>query len=234
MNIDVIRPYLPLLHALELSFAEELKYTFTESEIAHIIRNANEHFEQIKKVIPDIDNSSPWLKNLLGISYEIGVWKELEKRGFSLNSISVITQKALKVLSAQSIPKERIPEIRSFMCSEKYVKQIASASQEKTNGEDWLFECILPSKKDTFNIGMNIYRCPVSVLCKRLNVEPYFPYFCINDYVTHYALGIQLTRTQTLAHGNSCCDFRLTANGAIYENIIYNPEQLPEFNHNKL
>lgn len=233
MNIKTIQPYLPLLHALESSFAEELKFTFDEPEIVNIIQNAKGHFEQIKESIPDIDNSSPWLKNLLGISYEIGLWKELEKRRLSLVSISVITQKALRELSHKNIPQEKIAEIRSFMCSEKYVSQIASASQKKNDGEDWLFECILPAQDDAFDIGINIQRCPVSTLCKRLNVERYFPYFCINDYVSHSALGINLSRTQTLAHGAPCCDFRLTACDGIYENIIYNPETLPEFNHNE-
>ncbi len=232
MNIQTIQPYLPLLHALESAFAEELKFTFEESEIEDIIQNAKEHFEQIKESIPDIDDSSPWLKNLLGISYEIGLWKELEKRGLSLISISIITQKSLRKLSP-NMPDEKIAEIRSFMCSEKYVGQIASASQKKNDGEDWLLECVLPVQEDTFDIGINIYRCPVSTLCKRLNVEYYFPYFCINDYVTHSALGIKLTRTQTLAHDAPCCDFRLTACDGVYENIIYNPKLLPEFNHHE-
>ena len=80
---------------------------------------------------------------------------------------------------------------------------------------------------------MDIARCPVAELCSRIGVECFFPYFCVNDYITHDVLGIRLTRTRTLAHGASCCDFRLTKErGAADGAGVIRPEDLQEFTNN--
>jgi hypothetical protein len=39
------------------------------------------------------------------------------------------------------------------------------------------------------------------------------PYLCLTDYALFGALGIELARTQTLAHGDGECDFRFTWDG---------------------
>lgn len=231
MKIETIEPYLPLLHLLEAGFAEALNSIFDAADVDRMIRHAQEHFERIEALIPDVDTTSPWLKNLLGISYEAGLWQELENRGLALSEISVITQQVLREVSRRSFPQERIPEIRVLMCSETYVGRIAAQSQAKTDQEDWLFDCVRPNEGDAFDIGIDIRRCPVSVLCRRLGIERYFPYFCINDFITHGTLGIRLERTRTLAHGASSCDFRLTADDTVCGEVIRRPELLPEFNH---
>ena len=85
----------------------------------------------------------------------------------------------------------------------------------------------------TIDVGMDIARCPVAELCSRIGVECFFPYFCVNDYITHDVLGIRLTRTRTLAHGASCCDFRLTKErGAADGAVVIRPEDLQEFTNN--
>ena len=54
-----------------------------------------------------------------------------------------------------------------------------------------------------------------------------------NGSITHDVLGIRLTRTRTLAHGASCCDFRLTKErGAADGAVVIRPEDLQEFTNN--
>ncbi len=74
-----------------------------------------------------------------------------------------------------------------MLCSPDYVRRIASASHVSTE-DDWLFDCVLPNADDTFDVGMDIARCPVAELCSRIGVECFFPYFCVNDYITHDVL----------------------------------------------
>lgn len=229
MKTEIIQPFEAFLRGFARCFGEELTKRFDAGETQQMLHRAEIHFMHIHDQIPDVGSSSPWLKNLIGIAYETGLWRELEWRGLTLTEISVITQRALRSLLLRSVPSRQIPAIRATMCSRACVEQMAAFSQTKKDTDDWLIEAVTPLAGDCFDCGMNIRRCPVALLCRRLDVERYFPYFCLNDYVSHAVMGIRLRRTMTLAHGASCCDFRLTKADIEGDGVVYEPESLPEF-----
>lgn len=232
MKEATIEPYLPMLERFEGFFREELASRLQMASVDSIMEAAIESFHRISAIIPDVPPTSPWVKNIIGIAYEIGLWKDLSARGWSLTELSVVTQKVLKKLTLSGIPPEKIPEIRNMLCSPDYVRRIASASHVSAE-DDWLFYCVMPNENDTFDVGMDIIRCPVAKLCSALGVKHFFPYFCVNDYISHDVLGIRLTRTCTLAHAASCCDFRLTKKEECDGTIITRPELLQEFVNNE-
>lgn len=232
MKESTIAPYLPMLERFEEFFREELASRLSVEAIDSAMKAAVGHFQRIVPMIPDVPPTSPWVKNIIGIAWEIGLWKELAARGWSPAECSVVTQRILRKLALSSIPSGKIPQMREMLCSPDYVRRIASASHV-SSAEDWLFDCVLPNADDAFDVGMDIVRCPVAELCSVLGVKHFFPYFCVNDYVTHDVLGIRLTRTRTLAHGASCCDFRLTKKrGAADGAVVIRPEDLQEFTNN--
>lgn len=132
------------------------------------------------------------------------------------------------IISQRSIPSGDIAKIRQILCSSEYVQKIAAYSQEREYPDDWYFECVYPGVNDNFQVGMNIHKCPIALLCKRLNAEDFFPYLCLNDYVTHGRLGISLVRTKTLAQGADYCDFRLTQAQYPFSKIVQ-PKETEEF-----
>lgn len=232
MKETTIEPYLPMLGRFEEFFREELASRLSVESVDSVMEAAIKNFHRISAIIPDVPPTSPWVKNIIGIAYEVGLWKNLTSRGWSPAELSIVTQKALKKLTLSSIPPEKIPEIRNMLCSSDYVRRIASASHVSAE-DNWLFDCVMPNGSDTFDVGMDIIRCPVAELCSVLGVKHFFPYFCVNDYITHDVLGIRLTRTRTLAHGASCCDFRLTKKEKGDGTIIIRPELLQEFTNNE-
>ena len=179
MKETTIEPYLPMLERFEEFFREELASRLSVESVDSVMEAAVENFHRISAIIPDVPPTSPWVKNIIGIAYEIGLWQELSARGWSPAELSIVTQKALKKLTLSSIPSEKISEIREMLCSPDYVRRIASASHVSTE-DDWLFDCVLPNADDTFDVGMDIARCPVAELCSRIGVECFFPYFCVN------------------------------------------------------
>lgn len=231
MRKNIATAFLPMIDAMQAALGETLREAFGKPEIRDIIAASRIHFKKAERLLPDVGSDSPWLKNLIGITYEIGLWKELRKREMGLNEISVATQKMLARLSQKTAQPDMLAKIRSTMCSPAYVKRIAEASRKRPYPDDWVFDCVLPGETDEFEVGMDIHTCPVALLCKRLDTEAFFPYFCLNDYVIHGMLGITLVRTQTLAHGASCCDFRLTPAEKPFANIITNPAKLAEFRY---
>lgn len=230
MKETTIEPYLPMLGRFEELFREELAPPMPVESIGSAMKAAVGHFQRIAPVIPEVPPTSPWVKNIIGVAWEIGLWKELAARGWSPAECSAATQRVLRKLASSSIPSGKIPQMREMLCSPDYVRRIASASHV-SSAEDWLFDCVLPNADDAFDVGMDIVRCPVAELCSRIGAERFFPYFCVNDYVAYDVLGIRLTRTRTLAHGASCCDFRLTEKGAAEAEgeVVVRPELLPEF-----
>lgn len=228
--MQLINQFMPMVQAMRMAFSVTLRKYFEENSINQILDFADKHFEEAKKTLPNVGAQSPWLKNMIGIAYEIGLWKKLLDLKKSLNEISLLTQETLVIISHKTIPSGDIAKISQMLCSSEYVQKIADYSQKREYPDDWLFESVLPGVNDNFQIGMNIYKCPIELLCKRLCAEDFFPYLCLNDFVTHGMLGINLIRTKTLAHGADCCDFRLCYNGKPNANVT-TPENTDEFKY---
>gem|GEM_PF-574242 len=229
MKREVLDVFIPMIETMERIFADILAEEFEGAETRNMIAAAKKHFEKAERSLPSVSPSSPWLKNLIGIAYEIGIWKELAGRGMSLNEISIVNQRVLARLFRESIPSQELEKIRDTLCSVSYTRGIAEDSRKSAYPDDWVFDYVAPGEGDDFQVGMDIHSCPVALLCKNLDAERFFPYFCLNDYVSHGMLGISLVRTHTLAHGAPCCDFRLTSAGKPVADIIEDPLQLPEF-----
>ena len=160
MKETTIEPYLPMLERFEEFFREELASRLSVESVDSVMEAAVENFHRISAIIPDVPPTSPWVKNIIGIAYEIGLWQELSARGWSPAELSIVTQKALKKLTLSSIPSEKISEIREMLCSPDYVRRIASASHVSTE-DDWLFDCVLPNADDTFDVGMS--KAPINM-----------------------------------------------------------------------
>ena len=218
-----------MVGALERAFAETLRQRFAGTVADAVMEAAGAFYGNAVKLLPDVSPDSPWYGNLLCIVYEIGVWKELRQRELPLADISVLNQKALALMMRRSYSREETGQMRSALCSPAYVHRLSGFAHKNEHPDDWRLECVVPGGDDDFDVGMNIHACPVSLLCRRLDAGAFFPYLCINDYVVYGMLGIALRRTQTLAHGATHCDFRLTAMEQPVELIVADPLALAEF-----
>jgi len=233
LEIQLIESFMPMIKGMETTFSFTLKKHFNEQEIKEILKLAQEHFDKVKTILPNVGSQSPWLKNMVGITYEIGLWKQLIERNMTLNEISVLTQETLMTILQKQVTPDAVKNIGAMMCSQTYVEKIANYSHLEEFPDDWIFDCVKPAVEDKFQIGMNIRKCPIGSLCESFNVKGFYPYLCINDYVTHSMLGIELKRTQTLAGGAGCCDFRLFYTGNSCATVITEPQKLEEFNKNQ-
>lgn len=121
MKETTIEPYLPMLERFEEFFREELASRLSVESVDSVMEAAVENFHRISAIIPDVPPTSPWVKNIIGIAYEIGLWQELSARGWSPAELSIVTQKALKKLTLSSIPSEKFRKyakccVRPTMC----------------------------------------------------------------------------------------------------------------------
>jgi hypothetical protein len=81
MKETTIRPFLPMLERFEGFFREELSSRLSKETLESVMKKAIDDFRHVSAIIPDVPATSPWVKNIIGIAYEIGLWKELSSRG---------------------------------------------------------------------------------------------------------------------------------------------------------
>lgn len=210
MNVETINPIIPMIKDFETEFYNELIKVIDPSKASEIMNNAQSKFMETIPLIPNVDRESPWLKNIIGVAYEIGMWEQLEQMGIPLAEISSITQNVLFKVTSH-MPEQMKNMARTTMLSTEYSRCISEQSKTMDKSSNWEIDFVNPSGTDSFIVGLNIKSCPIITLCKRRNVERYAPYFCKNDYSTYSALDIALTRKQTIAEGAEYCDFRLSS-----------------------
>ena len=102
------------------------------------------------------------------------------------------------------------------------VRHAAAVSQERRYPGDWVFEVIEGDGQD-FDFGLDYTECGLLKYLEREGAPELAPYLCWADYPMFAAMGMKLTRTETLAQGGQRCDFRLSRG---------KPERVePEFLH---
>lgn len=219
-----------VLRGMSQALKEELLLRFDDREARSLLDRTDRTFQERLPTVPDVGEDNPWLKSILGVAYLSGLWLELEDRGWSKAEMSILTQKALYRFTRKLVTAENFLHVRDALCSPETARAIAQRSALRAWPEDWIVEVVTPAgPEDGFQSGCNVYRCPIQKFCSIHGIERFFPYFCLDDYVMHAAMGVHLTRTSTIAHGASCCDFCLTALPRPYCRIIYEPEKLEEF-----
>ena len=218
MEQSKIKPIEPQIEGIKTAFFAELSTLCGSAKAQEITEMAWKQFQTNIPLIPDVSEKSPWIKNIIVICFEIGIWRQLEAEGMSLYEISALTCKIL-TMALSKLPPKVIENSQNMMLSGTYVGRIADDSEKLDSSCNWKIKAIYPTESDTFDIGMDILLCPVIALCNNLGVARYAPYLCQNDYATHSAFGIRLIRTRTLAEGGDRCDFRLSKEPITTNNI---------------
>ena len=98
--------------------------------------------------------------------------------------------------------------------SAKHMRQLqdfAAWTQEREFEENFVVDFV-PGDGRTFDFGFDCKECAVMNYFKRMDAEEHMPYLCIGDFASSRALRTGLTRTQNLAFGGKCCDFRYKRN----------------------
>jgi hypothetical protein len=111
----------------------------------------------------------------------------------------------------KSIPSFLMRLRGRWQLTQRYFKQLdkrAERSQRRFYPDDWIYRAVKGDGK-TFDYGVDYTQCGICQFFWRHDAGELLPYLCQLDYATVEAMGLQLTRTTTLAEGGAKCDFRL-------------------------
>lgn len=87
-------------------------------------------------------------------------------------------------------------------------KKWSEESHLKKYKNDWVVDIIEGGENDNFVLGYDYHNCGVCNLCHDEGCFELAKYLCRMDYVLADMMGLELTRTRTLAENGDCCDFR--------------------------
>jgi hypothetical protein len=106
-------------------------------------------------------------------------------------------------------------------------RETAERSQRRRYPGDWVCEFV-EGDGGTSVYGLNMSECGMLKLWRAQGLEELVPYMCLTDWALWRAIGVKVTRTQTLANGGTCCDYRYIGKGRSGPSG-WPPESLPEW-----
>ena len=161
----------------------------------------NEYLEVIKRAKP-LGANNPLLSSYLLAAFFI-----------AMNRCGKHNVEENYQLLEQGIKRSRLVPLmlgnaKQYLSDKKMKQRFAwsKKTHEREYENDWVVD-ILTKTKD-YDLGYNYYECGVCKLCKDEHCFEYAKYLCKLDFLLSSMVGLQLTRTMTLANHDPYCDFR--------------------------
>ena len=210
--------------ALKQEFPVERADEQAETLMARIWKG----FESTFKDLPFLGEDNPLLSSLVGGAFGMNYYRETEAVGFSLTRAAVLVQGALGAMVRSQMNPQAIEYTKNVTFSAQTLQAQAERAQKRAYPDDWVFECVLPQDNDDWGIGVTYTECAIEKMFKKYGCLRFLPYVCLNDYVIYHEMGLDLTRTETLGNGGTCCDFRIKLSQG-KRGVITDPANLAEF-----
>src|SRR5215468_539991 len=166
--------------------------------------------EQMPYVGGERNRMTDFFMRLLGF---MAIGRVLKRRGVPDDAIGELE---LESFSRQmlTIPEaDRMEAGRQFMSAENraLIQLQAAGSRQKTHAGDFVYDYVEPGPGETFDFGINYRACGFCQFADRHGDAAILKHICGLDFAAYDLRGIRLERTQTLAGGASCCNFRFSS-----------------------
>lgn len=169
--------------------------------------------EEFERLIPEIPHIAglralPLNAFLRATAQELAVYRAMKKLGRSADEAWEVCHEAI-VAKMEAYPAWKIWLLHKLMFSGLMKRRVRkrAASDEPLRLGDFEVRYLL-GDGDNFDWGVDYVGCANYEFMKSQGAGEFAPYVCMSDIALSEALGWGLTRTQTLADGCECCDFR--------------------------
>jgi hypothetical protein len=180
-----------------------------------LVRESLAEFETLIPKLPYIGGKRNSLTgNLVSSAGALAVYRAMQRHGKSIEETGELLYRLMEAWI------RRYPQfVRHLMgryylsrLSQRQSKKRSALSQQRLYPADWV-RFHVDGDGQTFEWGMDYLECGIVKFLRSQGAAELAPYLCLTDYALFGALGIGLTRTQTLANGDERCDFRLNWGG---------------------
>lgn len=212
------------------SHRKVLNKHFPHKDIEVWIKEITEIYDEVLDALPYIGGKdNKMTKYLTNSSVLIPIAKILKREGFTIRKIGHIIYEITEQIY-NKIPKLFYTLSRKNMFKEKSFKSWKNQAERSKMSEypyDWKFDFIEGEGKE-FDYGLDMYVCGLKKFWKSQNLEELVPYLCLTDYISFKLTKVKVKRTQTLANGGECCDYRYYKEGIEFKDG-WPPESVEEW-----
>jgi len=194
---------------------KELLKHFTKSRIDGWMQEAKQIYKSLVLQIPDIGGKKNGMSSFLNQSVIImPIVIIMKKNNIPIRKIGeVIFNITASAFSQIPMPLRWIFSARFFNKSkiQKWKKR-AERSRLRKFSEDFVFDFI--EGNGFFKFGYEITECAICKFWRSQGLEEFVTYLCLTDWAKWRMLGINVSRSRTLANGGKSCDFRYLGRGS--------------------
>jgi hypothetical protein len=171
---------------------------------------ADAQFEKLYDSLPDVggEKNLNLIYLIISASY-LAFYPSMDKAGRTARDFGKNILSMYESFMEQQTPEQN-KQLQEAYFSEKNRQEFREYSlwtQKKEFPMNWIAEYKEGNGVD-FDWGYNYSRCSIVEFFKSWNAPDLAYYMCLTDFVRSRTIGTGLERTQTLAMGDSCCNFR--------------------------
>lgn len=182
-----------------------------------LVRESLAEFRTLIPELPYIGGQrNPLTGNLVSSAGALAVHRVMQRHGKSIEETGELLYRLMEMWI------RRYPQFVRYLMGRYYLSRLsrrqskrqAALSQQRCYPSDWV-HIHIDGDGQAFEWGVDYLECGiVKFLCSQ-GADELTPYLCLTDYALFGALGIELTRTQTLAEGYEKCDIRFKWGGEL-------------------
>ena len=172
-----------------------------------------DEFEIVLSQMPYVGGAasrmSDFFMRLMGF---MAIGRVLRRHGVALPIIGDIERESYKAQLLIVPEAERLASGGQFMSRENQslLREQAAKSLANEYPEDFVYDFVEPGPDDSFEFGIDYKACGFCKFAARHGDNEILPHICGLDFEAYATRGIRLERTQTLAGGDSHCNFRFS------------------------
>jgi hypothetical protein len=167
-------------------------------------------FRRFDELLPDLPyiggSSNDLTANLVSSAAGLAFYWEMKSRGVEAQEVGQMLFQAITILFAADPMSGIMGKAANSDLSQAKMKKEAEESHKRLYPEDWVFEFV--EGGEDFDYGIDYTECGICKYYQAQGAQEFTPYMCLLDVPISRAMGTGLVRTQTLARGGKCCDFR--------------------------
>lgn len=179
-----------------------------------IISDSCQEYENLIPQIPYIGEKNPFLIFILPTVSALAIYRALQKQGYTVEDAGQLIYE-ISEAEVKSYPKFLSRLIEYLWFSPLFlwrIKKRAKNSQQREYPDSFVIEYV-EGDGSSFDYGIDYTECANCKFLSKQHALELAPYICATDKVVSEVLGWGLSRTMTLADGNTKCDFRFKKGG---------------------
>ena len=175
---------------------------------------SRQEFELLIPQLPYVGGKQPFTQFVLSTGWFLAMYRALQRRGGTVEEAGMLAYRASQAYLA-SYPTFLGRFFGSMNFSLRHMEGLrkhAAESHQRAYPGDYVFDYV-PGDGREFDYGVDYLECATVKFLRAQGAAELAPYLCAADKLYSDKLGWGLIRTNTLAEGANCCDFRFKRGG---------------------